>query len=286
MRNIKNAVVLVISGAVLLGCQTTPKKTYYNSKYNSAEQQTKYTLDDARCEAYSHGSVPMPELQAVQPDDTGPKLEYGTFDADTKYGPISGSYTKNTLSTGGFGSGFAKGFSQGGNFFDRMDAKAKRKKLYRACVADLGWVEKNSTIKYRLVSKKRSDQESAVSVLASSGFSEPTFTSDSASSIFMIDRASIDKIGQKISATVAVIYAKTRSTGLLSNTFYSLNRVQIIKSPVSNNHKIMIENSKNYDINNEVIFSRNSDKFIKLDGKSVYGKFFNLEGRKENYLEF
>lgn len=136
MRPCMCSVVIALS---LASCASTPNWT--NSHVIDAQERARLLAsDDGYCVRASVGAVPMPEVRAYQ---DGPRSSYVSGSATT-YNARSGTstthYNATVTQTPNVGESFASGYAAGTAIRQSIEARRDRDRVYKGCMADLGWV--------------------------------------------------------------------------------------------------------------------------------------------------
>ena len=122
---------------VVCGCAS-----HYNARYPDAlVAKRQYSVDDGYCVAASNHAVAMPVIpnaptapQAYTVSTTGTTYNqstwaYGTYNSQSTVSPQAASPA----------AAFASGFASGENIGSTLRANMDRKKVYKSCMAILGW---------------------------------------------------------------------------------------------------------------------------------------------------
>lgn len=129
---------ILVATMLLSGCATN----WNNPNIHPAERERQFAIDDGRCTLVSTGSLPMPNARIYQPtpstygvSGTINTYDYGTNSYSTSQ--VRGTVSPQVSPYASFSNGIANGMAMG-SMLATMNA---RKKAYRSCMLQLGWVE-------------------------------------------------------------------------------------------------------------------------------------------------
>lgn len=133
---------IVALSAMLSACASTPPAPpmeWVNSGLDGHHATQQFFVDDGYCIQASHGSVVMPRPRAFVPGVQSYKIQGRVTTTDQSYQTTTSDYEATvTPQRSGFDS-FSQGLAAGQHNRAVHDAHEQRQRVYRGCMASLGW---------------------------------------------------------------------------------------------------------------------------------------------------
>lgn len=121
-----------------IGCASTKYSNPHLTDAGDIKQQ--FAIDDGYCAQVVVGSVPRPEVRTYTPTQKSYAISGTVQSYNSTTGYTTSSYSGQASATPSPMDSAAAGYAFGANLRAAVDARKARKRVYRGCMATLGWV--------------------------------------------------------------------------------------------------------------------------------------------------